>query len=206
MCYTVFDNHTLVRFDEYFGYTDDEFKDLLEYYGLSKADTRKDGETLQVFCEALKARNAGEVEWLFNGYLGKTISIRDTFVRKPTKENLPSGTATAKGLKEPNPSVCFYHGILIGILGFKGDWYVKSNKESGQGYSDIPVEIEQERIGIVIEVKYAEKDKYDVSCKSALEQIERERYAEVLEDEMETILKYGIACHKKTCKLMVSKG
>ncbi len=86
-----------------------------------KADTQKDGETLQAFCEALKTGNAGEVERLFNGYLEKTISIRDTFVRKPTKEN-------------------YYHGILIGILGFKGDWYVKSNKECGDGYSDILVE------------------------------------------------------------------
>lgn len=151
-----------------------------------KADTQKDGETLQAFCEALKTGNAGEVERLFNGYLEKTISIRDTFVRKPTKEN-------------------YYHGILIGILGFKGDWYVKSNKECGDGYSDILVEVERERIGIVIEVKYAEGEKYGDTCRAALEQIERGKYADALkEHDMETVLKYGIACHKRTCKVLLS--
>lgn len=67
------------------------------------------------------------MEHLFNEYLKQTISIRDTFVRKPTKEN-------------------FYHGILLGILGFKSDWYVKSNRETGDGFGDIIVRIEDKEI------------------------------------------------------------
>jgi hypothetical protein len=150
-----------------------------------KMNAKKDGETLTAFCEALKTGNAIEVERIFNAYLDKTISIRDTFVRKSTKEN-------------------FFHGILLGILGVKGDWYIKSNKESGNGYSDISVEIEREKIGIIIEVKYAENENYDITCKAALEQIEREKYADALkEHEMKIIFKYGIACYKKTCKVSV---
>ena len=70
----------------------------------------------------------------------KTISVRDTFVRKPVKEN-------------------FYHGILLGILSYKGGWYVTSNRESGDGFSDIMVRIDDEDVGIIIEVKYAENGK-----------------------------------------------
>ena len=74
------------------------------------------------------------MERIFTSYLEKTISIRDTFARKPAKEN-------------------FYHGILLGILGYKDGWTVKSNKESGNGYSDILVRIADEDTGIIIEVK-----------------------------------------------------
>ena len=75
-------------------------------------------------------------ESIFTDYMKKTISIRDTFVKKPTKEN-------------------FYHGLLLGILGFKENWSVMSNRESGDGFSDILIRIEDEDVGIVIEVKYA---------------------------------------------------
>ena len=57
-------------------------------------------------------------------------------MQKPTKEN-------------------FYHGLLLGILGFKENWSVMSNRESGDGFSDILIRIEDEDVGIVIEVKYA---------------------------------------------------
>lgn len=152
-----------------------------------KADTGKDGEMLQDFCEALQTGDAQEAERLFTAYLARTISIRDTFAKKPTKEN-------------------FYHGILLGILGLKNGWYVKSNKESGDGYSDILIKIESEDIGIIIEVKYAENAKYDTVCREALRQIEEAGYTEELkEDGFRKILKYGIACYRKKCRVMVKK-
>lgn len=150
-----------------------------------KDDTRKDGETLHAFCEALKTGNAVEVERLFNSYLCRTISIRDTFVRKPTKEN-------------------FYHGILLGILGFKNGWYVKLNKETGEGYSDILIKIEDEDIGIIIEIMYAENENYTPVCEGALKQIAEKNYAEELKAEgLRTIYKYGIACYKKKCRVVL---
>ena len=79
-------------------------------------------------------------ESIFTDYMRKTISIRDTFVKKPTKEN-------------------FYHGLLLGILGFKENWSVMSNRKSGDGFSDILIRIEDEDVGIVIEVKYASNGK-----------------------------------------------
>lgn len=148
---------------------------------------QKDGAALNAFCEAFQSGDVVGVEKQLNAYLKKTISIRDTFVRKQTKEN-------------------FYHGILLGLLGFKDTWGISSNKESGEGYSDILVEIEDQEIGIVVEVKYSDEADLEAGCKKALDQIEKMGYEEKLRDVgMSTILKYGIACYKKKCKVMLVK-
>lgn len=149
-----------------------------------KENTKRDGEKLQEFCDALAAGKAVEVERLFDEYLKRTISIRDTFVRKPTKEN-------------------FYHGIMLGILGFKTDWYVKSNREAGNGFGDIIIKIEDKGIGMIIELKYAEDAKLSAACESAMKQIKNTGYATELKDAgFYKILKYGIACYKKKCKVV----
>ena len=62
------------------------------------------------------AGEAEKVQSLLTNYLKQTISIRDTYVRKEKKENLPTGKATTKETKEQSPSVCFYQGILLGLL------------------------------------------------------------------------------------------
>lgn len=147
----------------------------------------KDGELLKNFCDAIEQGDAAEVEHLFETYLQKTISVRDTFVRRPTKEN-------------------FYHGILLGILGYKDGWILKSNKESGNGFSDISIRNDDQELGIIIEVKYAEKRQMEEVCREAIAQIEKNRYTEELEKEgCHTILKYGIACCRKECRVFVEK-
>lgn len=154
---------------------------------LFKESVRKDGEALNNFCEALKNGEAERVEELLGAYLRKTISIRDTFVRKQMKEN-------------------FYHGILLGILAFKDTWSVWSNKESGDGYGDILVEIEDAKMGVVIEVKYVKDGDLKEGCREALKQIEKNRYDEFLREEgIDHIVKYGIACYKKRCRVMLGQ-
>ena len=69
----------------------------------------------------------------------------------------------------------FYHGILLGLLGYKSSWLIKSNAESGTGYSDILVEVPTNRTGIVIELKYAENGDLDVACEEALKQIKEKK-------------------------------
>ena len=154
---------------------------------LFKENVKKDGETLDRFCEALKNGETESIQRQFQAYLRKTISIRDTFVKKNMKEN-------------------FYHGILLGILGFKASWNVFSNRETGDGYSDLLITIPDEAIGIVIEMKYADDGNLDAACKKALEQIEGNHYEEELYDEgMDDILKYGIACYKKRCRVIMEE-
>ena len=145
----------------------------------------KDGTRLNSFCEALLQGQQDEVEHLLTEYLRETISVRDTFVRKPTKEN-------------------FYHGILLGVLAYKDGWSVRSNKETGAGFSDIPVRVDNTDVGIVIEIKYAEENMLEAACAKALEQIEAQGYADSFADEgVSKILKYGIACNRKMCKVRV---
>ncbi len=145
----------------------------------------KDTPLIDAFCDAFIRGDAEAVEEQFNAYLLKTISIRDTNVRKGKKEN-------------------FYHGILLGLLSHREDWWVRSNVESGDGFSDILVECEEKGIGIVIEVKYPDGRDLEEECKIALKQIERMGYETKLkQDGMERILRYGIACNRKKCKVLM---
>lgn len=155
---------------------------------LFKQNVEKDGQLLNDFCTALSDGHTDEVERLFSEYMKKTISVRDTFARKELKEN-------------------FYHGLLLGILGFKAGWSVMSNRESGNGFSDIMIMIDDAEIGIVIEVKYAESHDLEAVCKDALKQMIDKRYTEYFEQQgIQKILKYGIACRVKECKVMLEEN
>ncbi len=147
-------------------------------------ETARDSKGLDSFCRAFQENDVAAIEKGFNAYLKKTISIRDTGVKKDRKEN-------------------FYHGILLGLLSHMDDWNIRSNAETGEGYSDITVEIEGEETGIVIELKYAENAQFDAACEKAVKQIRDKNYEELLiNDGMKTIYCYGIACYKKRCKVI----
>lgn len=147
--------------------------------------SRKDGQTLEELCDAFVNKNVEKIEQIFGDYLWNTISIRDTAVAKEKKEN-------------------FYHGILLGLLGYKSTWLIKSNAESGIGYSDILVEVPTNRTGIVIELKYAEGGDMDAACEEAMRQIEEKGYiAKLKQDGMRNFIRYGIACFKKDCRVVV---
>ncbi|MCI9397653.1 MAG: AAA family ATPase [Lachnospiraceae bacterium] len=149
-----------------------------------KKDVRKDFQKLENFCKAFEQGDTQAIESGFNSYLRKTISLRDNSVRKDSKEN-------------------FYHGILLGLFAGMEGWAVRSNAESGEGYSDISIEIEDKDIGIVIELKYAQNAAFDEGCRKALQQIRDRNYEEeLLDDGMKIIRRYGIACYKKRCKVV----
>ena len=149
--------------------------------------SQKDGEKLDIFCNAFVEKNPDKIEQIFSDYLWNTISIRDTAVSKERKEN-------------------FYHGILLGLLGYKTSWLTKSNAESGTGYSDILVEVPDNRTGIVVELKYAEDGDMEAACAKALTQIDEKNYIMKLkQDGMRNFIKYGIACYKKDCKVVLGE-
>lgn len=147
--------------------------------------SRSDGKTLEELCDAFLKKDPETIEKLFGAYLWNTISIRDTAVAREKKEN-------------------FYHGILLGLLGYKSTWRTMSNAESGIGYSDILVEAGENRTGIAIELKYAEDGDMDAASEAALQQIEEKDYLTRLkQDGMQNFIKYGIACFKKNCKVVM---
>lgn len=149
-------------------------------------EARKDTQKLDVFCDAFARGDAEAAEAGFGDYLWRTISVLDTGARREKKEH-------------------FYHGVLLGLLGHREEWDIRSNAETGEGFCDILIEIRDERIGIAIELKYAREDGLEAGCREALEQIENRRYeSKLLQDGMKTIYKYGIACRKKEC--MVRMG
>ncbi len=149
---------------------------------------REDGARLREFCEAFESADGEMVRRIFEAYLNETVSIRDTAVRKELKEN-------------------FYHGFLLGLLRFREDWKVISNRESGRGYADIIIEHFSEKTGIVIEVKYGEKGNLDAACMEALQQIKDKEYAaQPYLDGMNRIIRCGFACYGKRCRVVFEEA
>ena len=143
-----------------------------------------DGESWKRFCNAVRQGDGAELETVFDQFMKESISIRDTCTKKEMKEN-------------------FYHGMLLGLLKAEGNFIVKSNAESGIGYTDIMVVVPGEKTGCIIEVKYAENGAFDAACLEAMKQVENAAYTEALKMEgMERIHKFGIACYKKSCRVM----
>ena len=149
-----------------------------------REETRADTSRINRFCTAFPKGDVATIQDMLHDYLWDSISVRDTAVRSSMKEN-------------------FYHGMLLGLLQSQGSWIVRSNAETGIGYSDISVAT-PERLGMVIELKYAEDGNLEAACAKALAQIEEKKYAEALRRRgMKTILKYGIAFWEKECQVVL---
>lgn len=149
-----------------------------------KEVTSSDPSRINRFCAAFPAGDVETIQDMLQDYLWDSISVRDTAVRTNMKEN-------------------FYHGMLLGLLRSQGNWLVKSNAETGEGYSDISIRT-SERVGIVIELKYADDGNLEAACSEALKQIEVKKYAEGLKRMgMKTVIKYGIAFCGKECRAVI---
>ena len=136
-------------------------------------------------CAALAGGGVEVIQEMLGDYLWDSISVRDTAVRINMKEN-------------------FYHGMLLGLLRSQGSWLVKSNAETGEGYSDISIQT-PDRIGIVIELKYADDGNLEAACREALKQVEEKKYAEGLKRRgTKKIIKYGIAFCEKECMVVMA--
>ena len=146
--------------------------------------TRSDTSRISRFCAAFPAGDTAAIQEMLSDYLWDSISVRDTAIRRNMKEN-------------------FYHGMLLGLLQNQDNWLVKSNAETGEGYSDISIQT-PDRTGIVIELKYAEDGNLEAACSEALRQIEEKKYAEGLKRRgTKKIMKYGIAFWEKECMVVM---
>ena len=149
--------------------------------------TQADTARISRFCAAFAAGDADVIQEMLGDYLWESISVRDTAVRRNMKEN-------------------FYHGMLLGLLQSQDNWLVKSNAETGEGYSDISIRMPN-RTGIVIELKYADDGNLEAACSEALKQIEEKKYAEGLKRRgTKKIIKYGIAFWEKECRVMMEES
>jgi len=154
-----------------------------------KAVVANDNDTMRLLSKAILDKDEAILARQLNIVMGRMISILDTKAPDDMKEN-------------------FYHGLLLGLLrGSNPDWLIKSNRESGDGFSDILIKPENPDLGIVIEVKYAKEFKgFDAACDAAMAQIKQKRYDETLRDEGRCdILAYGIAFCRKRCKVAGEK-
>ena len=100
----------------------------------------------------------------------------------------------------------FYHAFLAGI--FTGAGYsIDSNRERGEGRSDVVVRNSSKGRVALFEAKYAKTlDGLEASCDAALRQIEDRQYAKDFADDYDDILCYGIAFYKKRCLVRTMQG
>ncbi len=151
-----------------------------------KAVVANDNDTMKLLSKAILEKDDAQIQRQLNIVMGRMISVLDTKAPDDMKEN-------------------FYHGLLLGLLrGSNPGWLIKSNRESGDGFSDILINTEDPDAGIVIEVKYSKEIKeLDKACEAAVAQIREKRYDEALKDEGRCdILAYGIAFSRKRCKVV----
>ena len=93
----------------------------------------------------------------------------------------------------------YYHAFLAGIFAGAG-YIVESNKEHGEGRSDVVVYDPGESRAAVFEAKYSKALKdMETSCEEALMQIDKQMYAREYEDDYDHIFCYGISFFKKRC-------
>ena len=157
---------------------------ILQIQEWFKSVVANDNDTMKLLSKAIIDKDETKIAKQLNIVMGRMISILDTKAPDDMKEN-------------------FYHGLLLGLLrGSNPDWLIKSNRESGDGFSDIMIMPENPDAGIVIEVKYARNIKeLDAACEIAMAQIKEKRYDEALRNEGRCdIIAYGIAFSRKRCK------
>ena len=162
---------------------------ILQIQEWFKAVVANDDDTMKLLSRAILDKDEKQIARQLNIVMSRMISILDTKAPDAMKEN-------------------FYHGLLLGLLrGSNPDWLIKSNRESGDGFSDILIMPEDPDAGIVIEVKYAKEMKeLDAACEAAIAQIKNKRYDEALRDEGRCdILAYGIAFCRKRCRVVGEK-
>lgn len=97
----------------------------------------------------------------------------------------------------------FYHTFLAGVFAGAG-YAVESNREHGEGRSDVIVRDSENARVAIFEAKYAKSlEELEPSCQAALKQINDRMYSTDFEENFDLILCYDIAFHKKRCLIKI---
>ena len=145
---------------------------------------RIEKQDFQDLYRAMEEGNTEKMSEILNGQLFSTISFYDS------AEN-------------------FYHGFLAGILSQSENYLAKSNRESGNGRSDIMVKSPSLRgRAFIIEVKVSKSiDELEADAEKALQQIFDQKYADELHAEgYRKIDCYGISFYRKDCEVRSGRG
>ncbi len=153
-----------------------------------KSSLKRDSQKLEVFWCDLETGNAAAVEKYITSILSNSISIFDIKGKDDTRENA-------------------YHMLLLALLATNPNWLTHSNIEAGIGFADLIVKTENPDAGIIIELKHAQSyNAMEKACANALAQINDKQYAQyLLNDDRYDVLAYGIAFHKKKCRVVAQR-
>ncbi len=153
-----------------------------------KSSLKRDSQKLEVFWCDLETGNAAAVEKYITSILSNSISIFDIKGKDDTRENA-------------------YHMLLLALLAANPNWLTHSNIEAGIGFADLIVKTENPDAGIIIELKHAQSyNAMEKACANALAQINDKQYAQyLLNDDRHDVLAYGIAFHKKKCRVVAQR-
>ena len=203
--------HENITYDEIYKSIDNLYNFMFFTGYFKKVSERVDESTKQKYLE-LKIPNE-EVKYIFRtkvlNWFDERIKCEDrtklyTSVLQGDVETFQSeiNRLLRKTISFNDAYENFYHGFLTGVLSGMDGYIVKSNREAGDGRSDIyirPVSIFDR--AVIIEIKICDKPReIFTKCDKALEQIEEKKYEEELNEEgYEDIIKYGIAFYRKDC-------
>ena len=150
-----------------------------------KENVSKNKILLKHFYTVLEQGEAMEVQVCLREYLKKMIEIRATYCKNVMEEK-------------------YYQEFLLAILQKNDQWIVETDQWGND--ATILIKTGERGEGIIIAVKYMSDGKLDSVCKEVGEQISDSKYREWIEEhEIQKILKYGIACYKKQCRVEVEK-
>ena len=197
---------TVLLIDEYFGFTDQEVRDMLAAYGLQALEDQMrewyDGYLFGSqkvycpwdvinYCYALSADPLAEPKAYW-------INTSGNDMVKRLISHGGDGT-TQMEIERLN------HGFLLALLSTCADWQVSSNSETGRGRSDILVWRKDRKLGFVVEVKNVKEEKeLTWACQHAMAQIEGKDYTALLRRyRVKKIWTYAIAFWEKECQVLV---
>jgi hypothetical protein len=143
------------------------------------------------FTEQVKNSDHSELDALYHAFLEGDREPIETILNAQLRSTISYFDAHEE----------YYHGFLTGLLKGCGSWGVSSNRETGDGRSDLLVIPKGRGVGVVIEVKHAEDlDDIPAKCEAAMRQIEEKSYVDgLLERGVFQAKLYGIAFWKKNC-------
>jgi len=149
-------------------------------------------------------------EWFMENIAKKDLDIFFNAVLSGDAETFQSELSKllAESISFMDNAENFYHGFMAGALSMLDGYVVKSNRESGDGRSDLVLYSANgvDNKAVIFELKSAKEfDKLPTACEEAIKQIEEKNYAAYWDKEgYKSIVKYGIGFYKKRC--MVLKG